>query len=68
MEDFKLNEEVRKLPCDHHFHTDCIVPWLKMVSMLVCVDSTDADQTDQGLHCLQFRLILSVVRKVKSKQ
>ena len=34
MEDFKLNEEVRKLPCDHHFHTDCIVPWLKMVSML----------------------------------
>ena len=33
MEEFKLDEKVRKLPCNHHYHTDCIVPWLEMVSV-----------------------------------
>lgn len=29
-EDFKLDEPVRKLVCDHFYHTDCIVPWLQL--------------------------------------
>ncbi|XP_054717923.1 E3 ubiquitin-protein ligase RNF115-like isoform X2 [Uloborus diversus] len=30
MEDFKLDELVRRLSCDHHFHNDCITPWLEL--------------------------------------
>jgi E3 ubiquitin-protein ligase RNF115/126 len=29
-EPFVLNEEVKKLPCKHLYHEECIVPWLKM--------------------------------------
>lgn len=30
MEDFKLSEPVRRLSCDHHFHNECIIPWLEL--------------------------------------
>ncbi|GBM34230.1 E3 ubiquitin-protein ligase RNF115 [Araneus ventricosus] len=30
MEDFEQGEPVRRLTCDHHFHDNCIIPWLEL--------------------------------------
>ncbi|XP_076339506.1 E3 ubiquitin-protein ligase RNF115-like isoform X1 [Tachypleus tridentatus] len=30
MEDFKTGEAVKKLSCQHHYHNDCIIPWLEL--------------------------------------
>ncbi|KAK7479991.1 hypothetical protein BaRGS_00028724 [Batillaria attramentaria] len=30
MEDFTLEEEAKRLPCEHHYHKDCIIRWLEM--------------------------------------
>mmetsp|Transcript_16481 Transcript_16481/g.23039 ORF Transcript_16481/g.23039 Transcript_16481/m.23039 type:complete len:294 (+) Transcript_16481:240-1121(+) len=29
-DDFKEGETVKQLPCEHYYHSDCILPWLKL--------------------------------------
>lgn len=29
-EDFVINQEIRKLACNHLYHSDCIMPWLQI--------------------------------------
>lgn len=37
LEDFRIGDTARKLPCDHYFHQECLIPWLKLhASCPVC--------------------------------
>lgn len=48
MEDFKLNEEAKKLPCNHFFHESCIAQWLKLHGTCpVCRLTLSGEDTSQ---------------------
>ncbi|XP_017141384.1 E3 ubiquitin-protein ligase Iruka [Drosophila miranda] len=46
-DDFKIDETVRKLPCSHLYHENCIVPWLNLHSTCpICRKSLANDGSD----------------------
>lgn len=57
MDDFKEEEEAKKLPCDHHYHKDCIDTWLKMVCICFYDTRFYIDKSTQMLnHALSTQL------------
>ncbi|XP_030373769.1 E3 ubiquitin-protein ligase Iruka [Scaptodrosophila lebanonensis] len=47
-DDFKLDETVRKLPCSHLYHENCIVPWLNLHSTCpICRKSLAEDDPNE---------------------
>ena len=48
MEDFRLNEEAKRLPCKHCFHEQCIKDWLKLHGTCpVCRKNLNGEDTSQ---------------------
>ncbi|KAK8671769.1 hypothetical protein V6N13_038354 [Hibiscus sabdariffa] len=48
-EQFEISTEVRKMPCDHLYHSDCILPWLQLRnSCPVCRHELPAADDEEG--------------------
>ncbi|XP_061393956.1 E3 ubiquitin-protein ligase Iruka [Musca vetustissima] len=48
-EDFKIQEMVRKLPCSHVYHEECIVPWLKLHGTCpICRKSLNGEEEEDN--------------------
>lgn len=46
MDDFKENEQAKRLPCSHHFHEKCISQWLRLHGTCpTCRVTLDGDNT-----------------------
>jgi hypothetical protein len=49
MDDFKENDEAKRLPCSHHFHAECISRWLRLHGTCpTCRVTLDGDNTTNG--------------------
>ncbi|XP_059884534.1 E3 ubiquitin-protein ligase RNF115 isoform X1 [Delphinus delphis] len=47
-EDYTVEEKVRQLPCNHFFHSSCIVPWLELHDACpVCRKSLNGEDSTQ---------------------
>ncbi|XP_043935921.1 E3 ubiquitin-protein ligase RNF115 [Protopterus annectens] len=50
-EDYREGEQVRQLPCNHFFHSECIVPWLELHDTCpVCRKSLNGEDSTTQTH------------------